>query len=131
MNIDKYSEKTQKLIQSAQSLAQGSEHQFFTPVHVLKALFDERDSVARHLMDMVGANSAAVPLALDDMLMKLPKVSGISQIYMHNDTAKLFTEAEAAAAKAGDAFVTADRVFIAALSTPEGAALLKATGATL
>ena len=50
---------------------------------------------------------------------------------MHNDTAKLFTEAEAAAAKAGDAFVTADRVFIAALSTPEGAALLKATGATL
>jgi ATP-dependent Clp protease ATP-binding subunit ClpB len=132
MDIEKYSEKTQKLIQVAQSLAQASSHQYFTPAHVLKALTEDKDQLSQRLIGLAGGNADAFVGAIDQQLAKLPSVSGAgAQLYMHNDTAKLFADAEKAAQNAGDAFVTADRLLIAALDTPDGANALKAAGTTL
>ncbi|BEV10963.1 ATP-dependent chaperone ClpB [Asticcacaulis sp. DW145] len=132
MNIEKYSEKTQKLIQSAQAIAQSRNHQYFTPLHLLKALTEDRESVARPLIERAGGRPEAFVGAVDTTLNKLPSVTGgTQQLYMHNDTAKAFTEAENDANKAGDAFVTADRLLVAALNNSDGAALLKAAGTSL
>jgi ATP-dependent Clp protease ATP-binding subunit ClpB len=132
MNIEKYSEKTQKLIQSAQAIAQSRNHQYFTPLHLLKALTEDRESVARPLIERAGGRPEAFVGAVDTALNKLPSVTGgTQQLYMHNDTAKAFTEAESDANKAGDAFVTADRLLVAALNNSDGAALLKAAGTSL
>jgi ATP-dependent Clp protease ATP-binding subunit ClpB len=131
MNFDKYTEKTQKLIQSAQSLAQSQNHAYVTPLHLIKTLLEDRDSASAHLLEASGAALNAFGLRLDQDLGKLPQVTGSAQTYLHNDTAKVFTEAEAEAQKAGDSFVTADRVLLAALNTNEGAALLKASGTSL
>ena len=131
MNIEKYSEKTQKLIQAAQGIAQAKSHQYFTPVHVLKALTEDTESLGSQLIALAGGRADAFAAAVDLALGKLPSVSGGAQLYMHNDTAKLFSEAEADASKAGDSFVTVDRLLIAALNNTEGAALLKAAGTTL
>lgn len=132
MNIEKYSEKTQKLIQSAQAIAQSRNHQYFTPLHLLKALTEDRESVARPLIERAGGRPEAFVGAVDTALNKLPSVTGgTQQLYMHNDTAKAFTEAENDANKAGDAFVTADRLLVAALNNSDGAALLKAAGTSL
>lgn len=132
MNIEKYSEKTQKLIQSAQAIAQSRNHQYFTPLHLLKALTEDRESVARPLIERAGGRPGAFVGAVDTALNKLPSVTGgTQQLYMHNDTAKAFTEAENDANKAGDAFVTADRLLVAALNNSDGAALLKAAGTSL
>ncbi len=132
MNIEKYSEKTQKLIQAAQSIAQAASHQYFTPAHVLKALTEDKDQLSQRLIGLAGGNADIFVGAIDQALTKLPSVTGAaSQLYMHNDTAKLFNDAEAAAKNAGDAFVTADRLLIAALDTPDGATVLKAAGTTL
>ncbi|WP_298330686.1 ATP-dependent chaperone ClpB [Asticcacaulis sp.] len=132
MNIEKYSEKTQKLIQSAQAIAQSRNHQYFTPLHLLKALTEDRESVARPLIERAGGRPEAFVGAVDTALNKLPSVTGgTQQLYMHNDTAKAFTEAENDANKAGDAFVTADRLLVAALNNSDGAALLKSAGTSL
>jgi ATP-dependent Clp protease ATP-binding subunit ClpB len=132
MNIEKYSEKTQKLIQSAQAIAQSRNHQYFTPLHLLKALTEDRESVARPLIERAGGRPEAFVGAVDTALNKLPSVTGgTQQLYMHNDTAKAFTEAENDANKAGDAFVTADRLLVTALNNSDGAALLKAAGTSL
>ncbi|HEX7800938.1 MAG TPA: Clp protease N-terminal domain-containing protein, partial [Asticcacaulis sp.] len=131
MNIEKYSEKTQKLIQGAQSLAQGASHAYFMPVHVLKALVDDKDSIALRLITLAGGRADAFAASVNLALGKLPSVSGDTQLYMNNDTARLFNAAETDAQKAGDAFVTVDRLFLAALDTPEGQAALKAAGVTL
>jgi ATP-dependent Clp protease ATP-binding subunit ClpB len=131
MNIEKYSEKTQKLIQAAQSAAQGASHAYFMPVHVLKALIDDKDSIALRLITLAGGRADAFAASVNLSLGKLPSVSGDTQLYMNNDTAKLFNAAETDAQKAGDAFVTVDRLFVAALDTPDGVAALKAAGVTL
>jgi ATP-dependent Clp protease ATP-binding subunit ClpB len=131
MNIEKYSEKTQKLIQAAQAIAQANSHQYFMPQHVLKALTDDKDGLASRLIALAGGNADAFAGAVDLGLTKLPQVSGNAQLYMHNDTARLFNEAESEAQKAGDAFVTADRLLLSALSGKESEAVLKAAGITL
>ena len=131
MNIEKYSEKTQKLIQSAQSFAQGNSHQYFMPVHVLKALTEDKESLASRLIGLAGGRADAFTVAVDLALGKLPSVTGAAQLYMHNDTAKLFNEAEEEAKKAGDSYVTADRLLVAALNTTEGPTFLKAAGISL
>ncbi len=132
MNIEKYSEKTQKLIQSAQAVAQSRSHQYFMPHHVLKALVEDKDALSSRLISLAGGNADAFTGAVDVALSKLPSVSGEgAQLYMNNDTARLFNEAEAEAQKAGDSFVTADRLLLAALSGKESEPLLKAAGITL
>ena len=132
MNIDKYSEKTQKLIQSAQGMAQANNHQYFMPVHVLKALTEDRDGLSPRLIALAGGNADAFAGAVDAAFNKIPSVTGATQqLYMHNDTAKLFTEAESEAQKAGDSFVTADRLLLAALNTGEGTGILKVANLNL
>jgi len=131
MNIEKYSEKTQKLIQSAQGIAQARNHQYFTPVHVLKALTEDRESLASQLIQLAGGNAAVFSASVDQALSKLPAVTGAGQLYMANETAKLFNDAEAEANKAGDSFVTADRLLVAAADNKEGAEALKAAGISL
>ena len=131
MNIEKYSEKTQKLIQSAQGIAQARNHQYFTPVHVLKALTEDKDSLSSQLIQLAGGRADAFAASIDLALGKLPAVTGAGQLYMANETAKLFNDAEAEANKAGDSFVTADRLLIAAADNKEGAEALKAAGISL
>jgi ATP-dependent Clp protease ATP-binding subunit ClpB len=131
MNIEKYSEKTQKVIQSAQGIAQANSHQYFMPQHVLKALVEDKDALAPRLISLAGGNPDAFTGAVDVSLSKLPSVSGTAQLYMHNDTARLFNEAESDAQKAGDSFVTADRLLLAALGGKESEPLLKAAGLSL
>lgn len=131
MNIDKYSEKTQKLVQSAQSFAQGSGHQYFTPLHVLRALADDKDATAKNLITLAGGQGDLFAAAVQQKYDKLTVVSGANQLYMHNDTAKAFAEAETEAQKAGDSFVTVDRLLLAALNNPEGGEILKACGTDL
>jgi ATP-dependent Clp protease ATP-binding subunit ClpB len=131
MNIEKYSEKTQKLIQSAQGIAQARNHQYFSPIHVLKALTEDKESLSSQLISLAGGRADAFAASVDLALGKLPAVTGGAQLYMANETNKLFNDAENDANKAGDSFVTADRLLIAAVDNKEGAEALKAAGISL
>ncbi len=132
MNLDLYSDRAKQAVQSAQSLALARRHQQFAPEHLLKVLLEERDGLARKLIDQAGGDPSAVELVTEGLLKKRPQVSGGSgQIYLDGDTARVFSAAEEAAKKAGDAFVTTERL-LAAIAREGGAAAeaLKSAGVT-
>jgi ATP-dependent Clp protease ATP-binding subunit ClpB len=114
MNIEKYTERARGFIQSAQSLAMRDGHQQFTPLHLLKVLLDDSEGLAGGLIDRAGGNSRAILKATEDALDKLPKVSGsgAGQVYLAPELARAFDAAEKAAEKAGDSFVTVERLLL-------------------
>jgi ATP-dependent Clp protease ATP-binding subunit ClpB len=124
MNIEKYTERVRGFIQSAQSLAMREGHQQFSPLHILKVLLDDSEGLAGGLIDRAGGNSRAILKATEDALAKLPKVSGAGagQVYLAPATARVFEAAEQAAEKAGDSFVTVERLLLALALDKDGEA---------
>ncbi|OYU62686.1 MAG: ATP-dependent chaperone ClpB [Bradyrhizobium sp. PARBB1] len=112
MNIEKYTDRVRGFIQSAQSLATREGHQQFSTLHILKVLLDDPEGLAAGLIDRAGGNSRAILKATEDALAKVPKVSGAGsgQIYLAPETARGFAAAEQAADKAGDSFVSVERL---------------------
>jgi ATP-dependent Clp protease ATP-binding subunit ClpB len=131
MNIDIYSDRAKQAIQSAQSLALARRHQQLSPPHLLKVLLEEKDALSRTLIQSAGGRPDAADAAAEAALAKMPKVEGGSgQLYMAPDTARVFAKAEEDAKKAGDAFVTTERLLIAlAAEGGEAAQALKDAGA--
>jgi ATP-dependent Clp protease ATP-binding subunit ClpB len=115
MNFDKYTDRSRGFIQSAQSLAQREGHQQFAPEHLLKVLLDDPEGLAAGLIDRSGGNSRQALAAVDAVLAKRPKVSGAGagQVYLDPALARVFETAEKAGEKAGDSFVTVERLLLA------------------
>jgi ATP-dependent Clp protease ATP-binding subunit ClpB len=132
MKIDLYSDRAKSAVQSAQSLALAKGHQQLAPEHLLKVLLEEKDGLSRALIQSAGGRPDAADAATDALLAKTPRVDGAGgQLYMKPDTARVFNAAEEGAKKAGDAFVTTERLLIAiAKEGGEAAKLLKEAGAT-
>jgi len=111
MNIEKYSERVRGFVQSAQTYALAQGHQQFTAEHVLKVLLDDDQGMAASLIERAGGDAKAARFANDAALAKLPKISGGNgNIYLAQPLAKVFSTAEEAAKKAGDSFVTVERL---------------------
>ena len=132
MNLDLYSDRAKQAVQSAQSLALARRHQQFAPEHMLKVLLEERDGLARNLISAAGGDAAKAEQAVETALGKRAQVSGGSgQLYLDGDTARVFSAAEQAAKKAGDAFVTTERLLWAiAKEGGVAATVLASVGAT-
>ena len=115
MNIEKYTDRARGFIQSAQSLAMREGHQQFTPEHILKVLLDDPEGLAAGLIDRSGGNSRQALNGVEEALGKMPKVSGggAGQVYLAAATARLFDNAEKIAEKAGDSYVTVERLLLA------------------
>jgi ATP-dependent Clp protease ATP-binding subunit ClpB len=134
MNIEKYTERARGFIQSAQSLAMRDGHQQFSPLHMLKVLLDDSEGLAGGLIDRAGGNSRAILKATEGALNKLPKVSGsgAGQVYLAPELARAFDAAEKAAEKAGDSFVTVERLLLGLTLEKDGdaGAILRKGGVT-
>ena len=115
MDLQKYTERAQGFIQSAQGMALREGHQRFTPEHVLKVLLDDPEGLAANLINAAGGDPKRALDATEAALAKLPKVegSGAGQLYLAPETARLFEQAEKLAQKAGDSFVTVERLLLA------------------
>ncbi len=114
MNIEKYSERVQGFLQSAQSFALNSDNQQFAPEHLLKVLVDDEEGLASGLIERAGGRLADLKLGLQSALAALPKVTGGSgQLYLSPALAKILTTAEELATKAGDSYVTVERLLTA------------------
>ncbi|MFG6559475.1 ATP-dependent chaperone ClpB [Sulfitobacter sp. 1A15299] len=122
MDLSKFTERSRGFIQAAQTIATRESHQRLAPEHVLKALLDDDQGLARNLIAASGGDGARVVQALDLALGKIPKVTGdAGQVYLEGTTAKVLAEAEAIAKKAGDSFVTVERILTALCMVKSGA----------
>ena len=134
MNIEKLTERAKGFVQNAQNLALRANHQQLLPIHLLKVLLDDRDGLCAGLIGAAGGDAARAKVGVEAELAKLPTVqgAGAGQIYLSGDMARLFQQAEDVADKAGDSFVTVERLLLAiALSAGTPAArILVDAGAT-
>jgi ATP-dependent Clp protease ATP-binding subunit ClpB len=115
MNMEKYTERTGGFVQSAQSLAIREGHQQFTPEHILKVLLDDEEGLAAGVIDRAGGRSRDALRDTELALAKLPEVqgAGAGQLYLAPATARVFDIAEKIAQKAGDSYVTVERLLLA------------------
>ncbi len=133
MNLEKFTDRAKGFLQSAQTVAIRMNHQRITPEHILKALLEDNEGMAAGLIARAGGKVAVAQAAVDKALGKIAAVSGSgaqSAPGFENDAVRLLDSAEQISAKAGDSFVSVQRMLQAlALSTtnPAGQAL-KAAG---
>lgn len=134
MNLERYTERARGFMQSAQTYAIGQGHQAFLPEHILKVLMDDKEGMASGLIDRSGGQSSKVRLLLEEHLKGVPSVSGsgAGQLYLSPGMAKLFEKAEDVAQKAGDSYVTVERLLLALSLTSESdaAKILQKAGVT-
>jgi len=114
MNFENYTDRARGFVQSAQTCALGQGHQQFGPEHLLKVLLDDSEGLAAGLVTHAGGHPEQALGAVEAALAKIPKVSGgAGQLYLAGPLAKVFTTAETLAKKAGDSFVTVERLLLA------------------
>jgi len=114
MNFEKYTERARGFVQAAQSLALRENHQQVLPEHLLKILIDDEQGLASGLIERSGGQAGEMRRTVETLLSRVPKVEGGSgQIYLSPALARLFATAEKAAEKAGDSFVTVERLLLA------------------
>jgi ATP-dependent Clp protease ATP-binding subunit ClpB len=126
MDLEKYTERARGFLQAAQTLAVREGHQQFTPEHILKVLLDDGEGLAAGLIERAGGNPREALAATERALAAIPKVSGAGagQVYLAQPTAKIFESAEQVAKKAGDSYVTVERLLLA-LAIEKGAKTAK------
>lgn len=115
MDFENYTERARGFVQSAQAMALREGHQRFVPEHLLKVLLDDSEGLAGNLIRNAGGDPKMALDLAEAALEKIPKVegSGAGQLYLAPETARLFEQAEKIAKKAGDSFVTAERLLLA------------------
>ena len=129
MNFEKYTERARGFVQVAQDLAQRSAHQQLVPEHLLKALLDDEEGLCANLIRSAGGDAAGAEQAVELALGKLPKIegAGAGQLYLSQEISRILNAAEDVAKKAGDSFVTVERLLLAiALATGTSAAKILA-----
>ncbi|HVC55356.1 MAG TPA: Clp protease N-terminal domain-containing protein, partial [Stellaceae bacterium] len=128
MDLEKYTERSKGFVQSAQNLALRSGHQRLSSEHLLKVLLEDKEGLCANLIRAAGGDPGTVLAQVDAELNKLPRVegSGAGQVYLGPELARIFDQAEKIAEKAGDSYVTVERLLLAlamAGDTPSGKAL--------
>jgi ATP-dependent Clp protease ATP-binding subunit ClpB len=135
MNLEKFTDRAKGFLQSALTVAIRMNHQQIAPEHILKALLEDEQGLAAGLIQQAGGDAKKAISETDLALSKIAAVSGSgaqNQPGLNNDSVRVLDQAEEIAKKAGDSFVTVERLLVAlalSLNTAAGKAI-KASGAT-
>jgi ATP-dependent Clp protease ATP-binding subunit ClpB len=129
MNLEKFTDRAKGFLQSAQTVAIRNSHQRISTEHLLKALLEDDEGMAAGLIQRAGGNAALAVGEIDKALAKIPAVSGGGAQQtpgLDNDAVRVLDQAEQIAEKAGDSYVTVERLLLAlvlAKTTTAGKAL--------
>jgi ATP-dependent Clp protease ATP-binding subunit ClpB len=132
MNLEKFTDRAKGFIQAAQTVAIRMSHQRITPEHLAKALLEDSEGMAAGLITRAGGDPATAVQAIDAALGKIAAVSGggaQATPGLDNDAVRVLDQAEQAAARSGDSYVTVERMLLAltlATTTAAGQALKNA-----
>jgi ATP-dependent Clp protease ATP-binding subunit ClpB len=132
MDLEKLTDRARGFLQAAQTIAVREHHQRITPAHYLKALLDDEQGMAVGLINAAGGDGKAARRAVDELVSKQPSVTGsgaTSAPGIDGDLLRILDRAQEIANKAGDSYVTVERILLAfamAKGSAEGDALAKA-----
>lgn len=115
MNIEKFTIKSQEVIQRAIELASQNGQQAIETPHLLKAGFDKGENIIHYLFGKMNVNLGAIESAIDNMIAGLPKVSG-GEPYLSREVNAVLLEAENRSHKDGDEFVSFEYILLALIT---------------
>jgi ATP-dependent Clp protease ATP-binding subunit ClpB len=131
MNLDKVTQKSQEVINSAVQMAESLQNPAVEPEHLFMALIEQPEGIAPALLERSGGNLGLVKQTLRSSIDQFPKVSGsTTRVGLSQATAKIFRRAEEEAKSMGDTYISTEHFLLAFLHkpTPEGAKWLKEAG---
>ncbi|HVM22477.1 MAG TPA: ATP-dependent chaperone ClpB [Sphingomicrobium sp.] len=132
MDFEKLTDRARGFLQAAQTIAVREHHQRITPAHLLKALLDDEQGMAAGLINAAGGDAKTASQEADLLVAKVPAVTGTGATQapgLDGDVIRILDQAEQIAKKAGDQYVTVERILLAmalAKNTEVGEALAKA-----
>jgi ATP-dependent Clp protease ATP-binding subunit ClpB len=128
MDFEKLTDRARGFLQAAQTIAVREHNQQITPAHLLKALLDDEQGMAAGLIQAAGGDAKAAKREVDALVAKIPTVTGsgaTSAPAMDGDTIRLLDQAEEVAKKAGDQYVSVERILLA-MTLGKGTSVAKA-----
>lgn len=132
MNFDKFTTKSQEIIQEAQTLALANQHQQIEPTHIMLAMLAKDDNVIPFLLKKSNINPAVFRQLLEKQLTSFPKVSGGSSQYLSNHSNKVLQKALSLMTEMGDEFVSVEHLLLGIFDSGEVVAkMLKDQGMNL
>ena len=132
MRPDRFTQKMQEALQSAQDLASRNQHQEITNAHALACLLDQSEGVTRPLLDKLGVSTSTLKQRLQDLLDKRPKIQGSGlQTFLGSELREALESAEKEMARMKDEFLSAEHYLLAlAESKTDAAKVLQESGVT-
>jgi ATP-dependent Clp protease ATP-binding subunit ClpB len=116
MRMDKLTSKLQVALSDAQSLAVGKDHNYIEPVHLVSVLVDQKGGSIRPLLMQTGFDIPALRNGLKKIIEDLPVVKDTGgEVLMSSDLAKLLNQADKISQQGGDAYISSENVFLAAM----------------
>ncbi|MCH5219527.1 MAG: ATP-dependent chaperone ClpB [Muribaculaceae bacterium] len=130
MNFNNFTIKSQEAIQKAVELTRAAGSQSIEPIHLLKGVMEEGDSLIKFIFQKIGANFAGLSSSVDAAIASEPKVSG-GEPYLSRTSNDVLQKALDIAKKNGDQYVTLEALLQAIFDINSSAStLLKNAGLT-
>src|SRR5918996_4662115 len=124
MDLNKLTLKSQEALATAQTLAQGRNHQQVEPAHVLGALLAQPEGVVFPLLQKLEASPRSLSNRLEAVLERLPRVYGGVEIYLSAAVRTTLETAFKEAEGLGDAYISTEHLFLALLEDRDEVAAL-------
>ncbi len=123
MKFDKFTLKSQELIQNAQSTASRQNNQYIEPEHLLSAMLEEPQGIAASILRKLGISPQSVSNQLTMAMDRLPKVTGVSEVYLSGRSNTILNAAFAEADKMKDQYVSIEHILLAISDEKAGDAI--------
>jgi ATP-dependent Clp protease ATP-binding subunit ClpB len=132
MNLQKLTIKSQEAIQNAQEIASSYGNQVIEPEHLLAALVQDAEGTVPPILQKCGANLQYVKIKLNELLDRLPKISGaaVGSQGMSQHLGRVLEKAQAHARDLKDEFVSTEHLLLALVDSQDtgAGALLRDQG---
>ncbi len=130
MNFNNFTIKSQEVVQKAIELTRQSGQQQIEPVHILKALISESETIVNFVFQKLEVNLNSVNLAIDKEIQGLPKVSG-GEVFLSRESNDALQKAIDFSKSMGDEYVSVEALLMGILKTRNKASqILKDAGVT-
>ncbi|MBS0014126.1 MAG: AAA family ATPase, partial [Desulfobacterales bacterium] len=120
MRFDKFTIKSQELIQQAQSLASEKRHQQIEPVHLLAGMLGDSQGIVPSVLRKIGASPSEVHKSVQEAMEKLPRVEGTAEVYISGESKKILESAFSTASNMKDQYVSVEHIFLALIESKKG-----------
>src|SRR5262245_23885047 len=122
MRPESFTVKVQEAIERAQRIARDRGQQALEPAHVVAALLEDENGVARAILEKLGTEPAQVESDVEGLLQALPRVSGAGAGELRGTPAlsKLFDDADREREQLKDDYISVEHVLLAATAAGGG-----------